>query len=44
MLEVTVKRHGMQFGTAADVVRLVKGTTAQLQRRLKILVCLLKEY
>ena len=43
MLEVTVQERSEQCGTEADVVRLVKGTTAQLQQRLRELQRLLKE-
>ena len=43
MLEVTVQQRGEQCGMEVDVVRLVKGTAAQLQQRLKELQRLLKE-
>ena len=43
MLEVTVQDRSERCGTEADVVRLVKGTAAQLQQRLKELHRLLKE-
>ena len=43
MLEVTVKERSEACGSEADIVRLVKGTTAQLQQRLKELQRLLKE-
>ena len=35
MLEVAVQDCSERCGTEADVVQLVKGTTAQLQQRLK---------